>query len=55
MRDYNAQRHWTHEKHEDGKHSPAAVLGGQIGHGAARSYTFLHLVEKPQIDQQTEE
>ena len=25
--DYNAQRHWAHEKREDGRHSPDAVLG----------------------------
>jgi len=31
MHDYNTQRHWAHEKREDGCHSPAAVLGGQKG------------------------
>jgi putative transposase len=31
MRDYNTQRHWAHEKREDGCHSPAAVLGAQKG------------------------
>jgi putative transposase len=31
MHDYNAQRHWAHEKREDGCHSPAAVLGEQKG------------------------
>lgn len=31
MHDYNQQRHWAHEKREDGCHSPAAVLGGQKG------------------------
>jgi len=31
MRDYNTQRHWAHEKREDGCHSPAAVLGEQKG------------------------
>jgi len=31
MRDYNMQRHWAHEKREDGCHSPAAVLGEQKG------------------------
>jgi transposase len=31
MYDYNTQRHWAHEKREDGCHSPAAVLGGQKG------------------------
>jgi len=31
MHDYNIQRHWAHEKREDGCHSPAAVLGGQKG------------------------
>ena len=31
MRDYNMQRHFAHEKREDGCHSPAAVLGGQKG------------------------
>jgi putative transposase len=31
MHDYNTQRHFAHEKREDGKHSPAAVLGEQKG------------------------
>lgn len=31
MRDYNAQRHWAHEKREDGSHSPAQVLGSHKG------------------------
>lgn len=31
MHNYNVQRHWAHEKREDGKHSPAAVLGEQKG------------------------
>ncbi len=31
------------------------AVGADFGHGAARSYTFLHLVEEPQINQQTEE
>jgi putative transposase len=31
MHNYNAQRHWAHEKREDGCHSPAAVLGEQKG------------------------
>ena len=31
MRDYNTQRHYAHEKREDGCHSPAAVLGEQKG------------------------
>ena len=31
MHDYNVQRHWAHEKREDGRHSPAAVLGEQKG------------------------
>jgi putative transposase len=31
MYDYNVQRHFAHEKREDGCHSPAAVLGGQKG------------------------
>jgi putative transposase len=31
MRDYNTQRHWAHEKRDDGNHSPAAVLGEQKG------------------------
>lgn len=31
MHDYNLQRHFAHEKREDGCHSPAAVLGGQKG------------------------
>jgi len=31
MRDYNAQRHFAHEKREDGCHSPAHVLGEQKG------------------------
>src|SRR5438552_238262 len=30
MRDYNVQRHWAHEKREDGCHSPAEVLGDEI-------------------------
>src|SRR5260370_36440866 len=31
VHDYNAQRHWAFEQREDGKHSPAAVLGKQKG------------------------
>jgi len=31
MHDYNAQRHWAHEKREDGCHSPAQVLGSHKG------------------------
>lgn len=31
MRDYNIQRHFAHEKREDGCHSPATVLGEQKG------------------------
>src|SRR6266704_3572786 len=31
MRDYNVQRHWAHEKREDGCHSPAQVLGSHTG------------------------
>jgi len=31
MRDYNVQRHWAHEKREDGCHSPASVLGWHKG------------------------
>lgn len=31
MTDYNTQRHWAHEKREDGCHSPAEVLGWQKG------------------------
>jgi len=31
MHDYNAQRHFAHEKREDGCHSPAHVLGEQKG------------------------
>jgi len=31
MRDYNTQRHWAHEKREDGCHSPAQVLGSHTG------------------------
>lgn len=31
VRDYNAQRHWAHEKREDGRHSPAEVIGWQKG------------------------
>lgn len=31
MHDYNTQRHFAHEKREDGCHSPAAVLGEQKG------------------------
>jgi putative transposase len=31
MHDYTLQRHWAHEKREDGCHSPAAVLGGATG------------------------
>ena len=31
MQDYNSQRHWAHEKREDGCHSPAEVLGWHKG------------------------
>jgi putative transposase len=31
MLDYNHQRHWAHEKREDGRHSPAEVLGWHKG------------------------
>lgn len=31
MHDYNYQRHWAHEKREDGSHSPAEVLGWHKG------------------------
>lgn len=31
LRDYNLQRHWAHESREDGRHSPAEVLGGYTG------------------------
>lgn len=31
MHDYNVQRHFAHEKREDGNHSPAAVLGDAKG------------------------
>ena len=31
MLDYNHQRHWAHEKREDGCHSPAEVLGWHKG------------------------
>jgi hypothetical protein len=31
MHDYTSQRHFAHEKREDGCHSPAAVLGKQKG------------------------
>lgn len=31
MRDYNVQRHWAHEKREDGCHSPAEVIGWHKG------------------------
>jgi hypothetical protein len=31
MSDFNAQRHFAHEKREDGCHSPMAVLGDQKG------------------------
>lgn len=31
MQDYNHQRHWAHEKREDGCHSPAEVIGWQKG------------------------
>ncbi|MGZ3618571.1 MAG: helix-turn-helix domain-containing protein, partial [Ktedonobacteraceae bacterium] len=31
MADYNSQRHWAHEKREDGCHSPAEVLGWHKG------------------------
>jgi putative transposase len=31
MHDYNTQRHWAHEKREDGCHSPAQVLGSHKG------------------------
>ncbi len=32
MRDYNFQRHQAHEEREDGRHSPAEVLGWVQGH-----------------------
>jgi transposase len=31
MMDYNTQRHWAHEKREDGCHSPAEVIGWHKG------------------------
>jgi hypothetical protein len=31
VHDYNSQRHWAHEKREDGCHSPAQVLGWHKG------------------------
>lgn len=31
MQDYNHQRHWAHEKREDGCHSPTEVIGWQKG------------------------
>ena len=31
LHDYNVQRHWAHEKREDGCHSPAQVLGSCKG------------------------
>jgi Integrase core domain. len=31
MTDYNTQRHWAHEKREDGCHSPAEVIGWHKG------------------------
>jgi putative transposase len=31
MHDYNVQRHWAHEKREDGCHSPAQVMGWHKG------------------------
>jgi transposase len=31
MQDYNSQRHWAHEKREDGCHSPAEVIGWHKG------------------------
>ncbi len=31
MQDYNYQRHWAHEKREDGCHSPAEVIGWHKG------------------------
>jgi putative transposase len=31
MVDYNVQRHWAHEKREDGCHSPAEVIGWHKG------------------------
>lgn len=31
MLDYNHQRHWAHEKREDGRHSPASVIGWHKG------------------------
>ncbi len=31
VHDYNTQRHWAHEKREDGCHSPAQVLGSHTG------------------------
>jgi len=31
LHDYQVQRHWAHEKREDGCHSPAQVLGSHTG------------------------
>lgn len=31
MQDYNVQRHWAHEKREEGCHSPAEVIGWHKG------------------------
>ncbi len=31
MQDYNSQRHWAHEKREDGCHSPTEVIGWHKG------------------------
>src|SRR3989442_8377226 len=42
MRDYNVQRHWAHEKREDGCHSPVQVLASHKG--TMNSAEFLNLI-----------
>ena len=45
MRDYNVQRHWGHEKREDGCHSPVQVLAwhkGTMYPEVPRPYSVRH-------------
>lgn len=40
LRDYNYQKHMGHEKREDGRHSPAAVLGWVAGRQFEPDYLY---------------
>lgn len=40
VRDYNYQKHMGHEKREDGRHSPAAVLGWVAGRQFEPDYLY---------------